>query len=423
MFHGNFEQLTAIAIVNATADLRTQIEAETEVTAPKDGTPAGCSGVTCRIHWLSFTTCMPLDHLLGVLAVLLWHRPAHDGPKLFIVGKGLHHYDVTLHGPHAVRVYHSPGRADKHVEIPGTPCEHAEPDDLLTFFALPSFKCKRLDLALDGVKGPEGQDLDPIWIKRLCRDIYEGKEKSIRTWANLTLPKSWGYNENGDGETVYLGSNASSRQVRIYNKRGFTRIELVITDAKAEAIGDNFENMTEDNLAEAVVGHIRDFLDFVEPTDGNVSRAKLQPWWAAVVEHVDKIKIALPKKEQDAAKAMAWFKHQVSATFFTLCRAVVSDDDDILGSMNRAIALVDPGDRKALRLVRKLLGVGAGKIGPRHDRILATAGGNGAWDPEADEHTEKTPAEPKQSFTDYLRTLTPHRPGERQNQANDTAPF
>ncbi len=119
--------------------------------------------------------------------------------------------------------------------------------------------------------------------------------------SRTDLGSKFAFTTSPEGDTLYLGvaskrsggmKRSGERLIRIYNRRGPTRVELELVGPYAHG-GERMLFRTP--LAEwptTIRGMIRDFCDFVDrDSDPRVTRCELLPWWAAFVEGSEKISV------------------------------------------------------------------------------------------------------------------------------------
>jgi DNA relaxase NicK len=223
-------------------------------------------------------------------------------------------------GWNGIKVYYSDGRDDVHVEIPGEACEFAGPEGLINLWTDCGGKLRRFDVAIDGLKGADGNDLDPAEVF----DMAYNRPECVRTKANLAGDESVTMMQNRKGKTSYIGAASSERRVRIYNARGPTRLELQVRGKRAESYGDVLEGLCVSKLPKVIVGLVRAFVDFVEPSS-NKSRSVLQGWWSSAVESFDQIVTSIPKIVVTIESKWQWLQQSVRRTMAIMHHACVGD--------------------------------------------------------------------------------------------------
>jgi hypothetical protein len=195
--------------------------------------------------------------------------------------------------------YLSKGAEDNaHVVMPGEACTVGVDAllQLLTRLRMWSGRCAvaRLDLAVDGV---------PFTPADAYRAVRSGQVVSwVKRGRDGTVGHAW-HASNGEreGTTLYIGRRSSQRFMRIYDRRGPTRIELETKDAYASAVARELVERRGDDLELAgfVVGCLREFCDFgVQDGTHGARDTELLPWWRAFVGEVERVgKLIVDRRE------------------------------------------------------------------------------------------------------------------------------
>lgn len=122
--------------------------------------------------------------------------------------------------------------------------------------------------------------------------------------SRTDLGTKYAYTTSPEGDTLYLGveskkhggmNRPGDRMIRIYDRRGPTRVELQLVKGYAHG-GERelFETPLQDWPA-TIRGMMRHFCDFVDrDSDPRVTRCTSLPWWAAFVEGSEKISVRPP---------------------------------------------------------------------------------------------------------------------------------
>ena len=182
---------------------------------------------------------------------------------------------------------------------------------LLTRLRMWSGRCSvaRLDLAVDGV---------PFTPIDAYRAVQAGHTVS---WAKRgrdgVVTHTW-HSSNGveEGDTLYIGRRSSERFLRIYDRRGPTRIELETKGKYANAVAAELLNRRGDDPAMAafVVGCLREFCDFGVQDGVHGSRnVELLPWWRTFVGSVDRIgKLVVDRRYRlSVDRSLRWIDRSV----------------------------------------------------------------------------------------------------------------
>lgn len=259
------------------------------------------------VHWFAITIFQDYQLVKG-----LWSQFFSLGLGVLVdKGHGARGYKQIAEALQGSKVYYDhvtakEGQEHCHIEISGSACEAVLPSifpDLVNYLIANNvrFKVKRIDFAFDGVpfspedfyKGLMSQNLVSL-IKRdpsLDNDSIRIEQSPCRL------------RENGEvgTMTVYAGSSASQRMVRVYNKRGDTRLELQLRDERAhEVCLDVFRQAWEDWQI-TVKSHLRQFIDF-----------KNTDWWAVFVSLAERADLIISSARRMSLSRMEnWFIRQV----------------------------------------------------------------------------------------------------------------
>jgi len=256
--------------------------------------------VQVGIHWVSLTAFTNPSNLVQCVMEAFLRQPLADigyWDKVFIdSGKSGRRYKSLFFGPLGLRLYAYPGmELHCHLEIPGEAIEQMGQAAILELLSSLNelthcdrvvsgdeppeprpvvWRCTRLDIAFDHVP----------FSPRQCYDAWQRGD--VRCAANRD---SYKWIESETGNTLYIGSRMSGRFVRIYDRRGFTRLEFELKGHWADGIGAVVAAAPYETWRDFALSHLRQFLDFVNrDTGGSVSRADLLPWWAVFAERVER---------------------------------------------------------------------------------------------------------------------------------------
>jgi DNA relaxase NicK len=108
--------------------------------------------------------------------------------------------------------------------------------------------------------------------------------------------------------TVYLGSNESGRMLRVYNKRGPTRIELQMRDDRAQLVAMDILLRHPSKWHEVGIGHLLQYVSF---RDGAAPG-----WWLEFVGSVQSADLKISSSRVISLQKLDnWFKRQVAVAF------------------------------------------------------------------------------------------------------------
>ena len=208
---------------------------------------------TKHLDWLSITFETGTQ-MAQVFPTFDWHY----------VGRGMHGYNFMYRDKLTGAIYHEAGHSDEmgvHLQISGDALarirsERGGTDDgLVRLLSDRHGYASRVDLTVNIHDG----ELTP---RRMFEELKAGKLKArTRTYRFIE-----GSREHVKGETLYLGSPDSDRQLRAYDKAAelgiqngssWLRLELELRRLRANSA---FQSSVLHGVAETVTGHVGDFL-------------------------------------------------------------------------------------------------------------------------------------------------------------------
>lgn len=237
-----------------------------------------------KVDWLSFTTRRTLPDCLELFRYL-------EHP-LNMQEKGRNGYTFSFASPDGVTVAFTPLREDIHINLTGSACDIGlvkllclfEKDDFVT----------RLDIAMDCVSS--GFTCAEIW-GYLQRGAFLSVASNIRQYNGLLQEQ---------GHTIYIGSNASERMVRIYDKGAeskkridWVRYEIQLRGASATAFSMNLQKHPDKfpfMFLSLLNKQIRITAKPVDKSDHHRADSPLHPMWAKVTNEVNPISLHLPPR-------------------------------------------------------------------------------------------------------------------------------
>ncbi len=275
-----------------------------------------------RIHWLSLTIWRNLEYALALWDV--WFNE-HLG-EMQSTGHGGRGFNKIFTALAASRLYADPPRgkeAEKkreyfHIELPGQACD-ALPPYLIGQFLMDlsrheEFKVKRIDLAWDNV---------PFTPSDVKATIDANLVRSLVKRSTLVFTDS-PYEEREDGtmgtSSCQLGSRQSARMIRVYDKRGPTRLEFQARDKRAHLIALSLAPKHDKFWPNIARGHIRDYIDFVDMETG-----AFVDWWGDFIKEAARTNQTITNARKTEINSMvAWVNNQVSPTLSVI--------EDVFGS-------------------------------------------------------------------------------------------
>jgi DNA relaxase NicK len=258
--------------------------------------------ITFGVHWLSFTVHAPREDAF-IIYDILFKRIFGDLEDLGHGGRG---FKEIFHALIEFKIYLTPAYETDdeyfHFEIPGKACEllsweyYQGLESLISSCYSNRYSYKRIDLAFDNC---------PFTPMQVEEAIREGKVRSLAKRESLEMHNSpFLLKENGkEGtHTVYFGSRSSERMIRVYDKRGFTRLELELKDERADLVAKElFQANDISKWYTIMIGHLRDFVDFENP------------WWSEFVSGKGRAWAVISNpKDIEMEKILNWIDRQVT---------------------------------------------------------------------------------------------------------------
>jgi len=257
--------------------------------------------ITYCIHWLSIVVFAPkIDGFM--LYELFFKDLFGDFNSIGHGGRGFGEIWMSLLG---FKMYDMPYQGEEeyfHFEIPGQACELIDwkifqgLDDVLRSNYPDKYRYTRLDFAFDNL---------PFTPQDVEEAISNEKVRSLAKRENMTVNKTpFGKKDNGEigTHTVNFGSRMSERMIRVYNRRGFTRLEMEMKKTRADLVAK--EILAASDISEwfpIAISHLRDYVDFDAP------------WWEDFVNGVGRAKAIISTPREITLERMdAWLERQVA---------------------------------------------------------------------------------------------------------------
>lgn len=193
------------------------------------------------------------------------------------------------------------------VECPGTACEFLGLEKIRVLFC--NAQLSRVDLAFDH------QLFTPAEAAEWAR------AGNVRTRAKRIRFDEKVKGEPSEGDKLTVGSRASEQYLRVYDKRGFTRVELELKGEMARAF--HAVLLDEDEaLRRRSTGVLREFVDFVDASrSANISRAPLLRAWETFVGDAERTRLRIAGSPSPTVdRVVRYIEHQVAATLYTYGR-------------------------------------------------------------------------------------------------------
>ncbi len=196
-----------------------------------------------RIHWFSFTVHASEEFGREVWQKFFFHSLGAlvDSDRK---GRGFENIDVALN---EAKFYYNPIQKKEegleikeycHFEFTGQACDAIVPEYFARMFDFLSasgfrFAIKRIDLAFDEVPFSPLEYYKAI-MNEFCTTLAKRESLSI-------IQAPFALREDGQMgcDTCYIGDKSSMRFIRVYNQRGFTRLEMVCRDERAHVVAED----------------------------------------------------------------------------------------------------------------------------------------------------------------------------------------
>jgi DNA relaxase NicK len=278
-----------------------------------------------KIHWFSITVFAGQETIQSTWEMVF----QVDLGCLVDRGYGGKLYRQSMVALLGSKVYYDPvmtnekGEEHYHIEIPGMACDCL--DDVLFQRLIKllhinhsRFNIKRIDLAFDELGFTPDDFLEAISSEQLVslakRDCIRIESSPFKKQENTEVLGT---------KTVYLGSMSSQRMVRVYNKRGFVRLEFQVRDERAQLVGLDMFEKHQDKWEETAKGHLRQYMDFDS-----------LEWWTEFIQSADKLNIKLESAKLKSFVAMEkWLNNQVSVSLSVYIDCLGEKASDKLNKM------------------------------------------------------------------------------------------
>ena len=266
-----------------------------------------------RVHWFAFTMFAERKEFDALYQEFLVDTFGNYTEK----GHGGRGYRSIATVGAGIRIYFDPVSLGQrgnhiHVEIPGEACDCMTPDafrEIVTYLQFGRrvngqlqpdlFSIKRLDIAFDHELFTPDQWLQAIQGSEV---VTLAKRDKIRVEQSPFLPRD-------DGQigtmTVYLGSNEADRMIRVYNKRGPTRLEFQMRDERAHLVALDVLLRYPSKWHEAALAHVSQYITF--------KQGCAPDWWLAFIGSTEKADLIISSSRVVSLnKSKRWMTKQVA---------------------------------------------------------------------------------------------------------------
>ncbi len=288
-----------------------------------------------QVHWLSLTIWCTTGY--GLKLWDDWFEPQLG--HMIPTGHGGRGFKTLYKALVEAKMYADPIGHDPrenayvHIDLTGSACDAIQPNQLRDFLIhiKEEKKCRvtRLDLAWDRVA------FTPLDAKQAVdkNQIRSGINRKSLTYT----VEPYALKDDGSTGTtsLRLGSLYSERMLRVYDKRGFVRIELQTRAKRAEKVAWNILVQPVQEWSEIAKSHMRDFVDFEE-------EGVLLPWWDEFIKSIARARMKVTDaREKELERLTNWLMDQVAPSY----SAVV----DVVGEGMMVAMLVHGRKRRGKR--------------------------------------------------------------------------
>ncbi|MDP1545718.1 MAG: replication initiation factor domain-containing protein [Anaerolineales bacterium] len=258
-----------------------------------------------KIHWFGVTLKCDYD-----FALELWNYFFSFELGLMSqtsrAGRGFQHIDIALHES---KLYWSPFPQNSitydycHIELTGLACDAVLPHRFSDFFnyltenEIP-FNVTRLDLAFDNLAFTPKQFFHHV----MAKDCFTHAKRE--TFTYISTPEYKREDGSLGSDTAYIGSRSSARFIRVYDERGFTRLEFVVKEGRAHQIASDIFSHEFSQWAQISKAHLLDYIRFVN-------------WvlWDEFIQNTDRADLVISSARRSSlSKMRGWFVNQVSVS-------------------------------------------------------------------------------------------------------------
>lgn len=269
-----------------------------------------------RVHWLSLTIWGNINYGLQIWKewferyLGIMHSSGHGGRGFQKIYTAM--ASSRLYGDPPLGEDKDEKQEYFYIELPGKACDalpiYVLKEFLIDILLNEKFSVKRIDLAWDNVP------FSPIDIKNAIEaDTFRSLVRK-KTLEFTATP----YEERDDGQigttSCRIGARSSIRMLRVYDKRGPTRLEFQARDDRAHNIILDLVRRPIDQWSRVSRSHLRDYIDFVD-----VETGAFLDWWGEFVVDIARANLSISKpREEELGRIYAWVNDQVSPSLSVL---------------------------------------------------------------------------------------------------------
>jgi DNA relaxase NicK len=263
-----------------------------------------------QVHWFSITIWKTMKEGLEIWKT---HFEKYLGPMIPSGhgGKGFQMFFEALLGS---KLYARPvgqqGVCETYfnIEVPGSACE-ALPPKVIQAFLLEVEKMEkanmtRLDFAWDGVA------FTPHDVKLAVEARQFRSHLRRKTLFYGVEPLETKEDGTKGTTSLRVGSLSSQRLLRVYDKRGPVRIELMMRAKRADAVAKDVLTKNPTEWPDVAKEHLRDYIDFQDED------AVFLGWWQDFIKSTARARMQVTDaREKELKKMTEWLMEKVSATY------------------------------------------------------------------------------------------------------------
>jgi hypothetical protein len=241
-------------------------------------------------------------------------------------------------------------RSDVLVTVPGEVCEELGISGLVALSALTALEpTSRLDVAWDA----------ECLVPEMFAQAFETGDvvTRIQRPVNVATGRVQGVERrsNHEGDTVYLGSRASERFLRVYDRRGPTRVELELKERRAVELWRRLVELNDEAAwGMEALAELRAFIDFRHLEHSLVTGKpipcadrRLLSWWADFCQGAGRRSSVIPREARKLEDVDKWLRRSISGSLALMVDAFGSDFTRDLLTLGREANAKRP-DRLAL---------------------------------------------------------------------------
>lgn len=315
---------------------------------------------TVKMDWLSFTIKTPSDSLEQLDVVLLMRKYFDEffKPEIFIPLDGTNRfYNRCLHLDFKINIRYNHNNLSAknnmglNIEVTGGGLDYLRENlrqndiEIYFFYKIKEIQQEfdvnitRIDLAYDDFKSKPYLPISKI-EKAIKRGDFVSRTRVSRNLELLKMGEKKKKEQMGD--TLYIGSDKSSRRLRLYDKKleqmnkvghcdvpHWLRYEMVFRKEKAEKVFENFRDL---KLVDIFFNSIEEFIRFVvSSVDTNKARLKTADFWLEFLKSRDEVKpfvIVPDTKPADIVKVTDWLV-SISSAFHVPLTLLEKNDTEI----------------------------------------------------------------------------------------------